>query len=128
MLSPLTRVRVLSVGILIAWLVFSPALASAGERGSSAGQMMLWLLGIRMAETPKKIDVNVATVDELRAVPGIQPQQALRIIAERPYAKLSELVRAGVPPHLIQRLASFLRVNDEPPKAVASPAAASNRR
>ena len=120
--------KFLSVGFVIASLVFSPILASAAERGGNAGQMMLWLLGIRMAEEPKKIDVNVATVDELRAVPGIQPQQASRIIAERPYAKLSELVRAGIPPYLIQRLASFLRVNDEPPKAVASPSVVRNRR
>jgi hypothetical protein len=117
----LTWVRVLFVGIVIASLTFSPALASAAERGSNAGHIMFWLLGLRMAQEPKKIDVNVATVDELRAVPGIQPQQALRIIAERPYAKLSELVRAGVPPHLIERLASFLRVNVDSRRAVASP-------
>jgi hypothetical protein len=123
----LTQVRVVSVGLVIASLIFSPALASAAERGSNAGQMMLWLLGIRMAQEPKKIDVNLATVDELRAVPGIQPQQALRIIAQRPYAKLSELVRAGIPPHLIHRLASFLKVNDEPPRAVASPSVVPNR-
>jgi radical SAM superfamily enzyme with C-terminal helix-hairpin-helix motif len=111
----LTRVRVLSVGMLIASLSLSPALASAAERGANAEQMMFWLLGLRMTQEPKKIDVNLATVDELRAVPGIQPQQALRIIAERPYAKLSDLVRAGIAPHLIHRLATFLMVKYDRP-------------
>lgn len=124
----LTRVRVLSVGILIAALSFSPALASAAERGANAEQIMFWLLGLRVAQEPKKIDVNLATVDELRAVPGIQPQQALRIIAERPYANLSELVRAGIEPHLIPRLATFLMVKDDSPSASPRPSGVPNRR
>lgn len=124
----LTRVRVLSVGILIVVLSLSPALASAAERGGNAEQIMFWLLGLRMAQEPKKIDVNLATVDQLRAVPGIQPQQALRIIAERPYAKLSGLVRAGIAPHLIHRLATFLMVQDDSPSASPGPSVVPNRR
>ena len=124
----LTQVRVLSVGILIALLTFSPILASATERGSNAGQIMFWLLGLRMAQEPRKIDVNLATVDELRAVPGIQPHQVLRIIAQRPYARLSELVRAGLSPDLIKRLAAFLMVDDDSPRASLSPSLGPDRR
>ena len=124
----LTRVRVLSVGILIASLTFSPILASAVERGSNAGQIMFWLLGLRMAEEPRRIDVNLATVDELRSVPGIQPHHVLRIIAQRPYARLSELVRAGLSPDLIKRLAAFLMVDDDGPSASLSPSIGPDRR
>lgn len=108
----LTQARVLSVGLLIASLLFSPILASAAERGSNAGQIMFWLLGLRMAQEPRKLDLNLATVDELRAVPGIPQGHVLRIIAQRPYARLSELVRAGLSPDLIKRLVPFLTVDD----------------
>jgi hypothetical protein len=128
----LTRVRVLAAnGFLILSLAFLPALPAAAERPSNAGQLFFWLLGLNMAReqgTPWKIDVNSATVDELGAVPGIERRQALRIIAQRPYAKLRDLVRAGVSPHLIERLAAFLTVDPDWPSALPRPSTVPHRR
>ena len=124
----LTQVRVLSIGILIASLTFSPILASATERGTNAGQIMFRLLGLSMAQEPKKIDVNLATVDELRAVPGIQRHQVLRTIAEWPYATLSELGRAGLLPGSDQAPRSVSHVDDDGRSASLSPSIGPDRR
>ena len=129
----LTRVRIVAAGgILILSLAFFPALAAAAERPSEAGQLLVWLLGLNMAreqqERPARFDVNSATVEELRTVPGIEQRQAVRIVAQRPYAKLPDLVRAGLSPHLIERLASFLTVDPDWPSALAAPSPVPHRR
>ncbi len=40
----------------------------------------------------KALDVNSATESDLRAVQGMTPKMAERIVSHRPYAKTSELV------------------------------------
>jgi DNA uptake protein ComE-like DNA-binding protein len=118
----LTRVRVLAAaGIVstpLALLAPSPA---AAERPTEAGQVFFWLLGLHLAPEHarlEKVDVNSATVDELRAVPGIERRQAVQIVAQRPYSKLADLVRAGLSPHFIERLAAFLTVDHDWPGAL----------
>jgi DNA uptake protein ComE-like DNA-binding protein len=123
----LTRVRVLAAaGILSVPLAFLTASPVAAERPTDAGQVFFWLLGLHMTPEPGehgKVDVNSASVNELRAVPGIERRQALLIIAQRPYAKLADLVRAGLSPHLIERLTAFLTVDPDWPGALpGSPA------
>jgi DNA uptake protein ComE-like DNA-binding protein len=113
----LTRVRVLAAaGMLSFPIAFFSATAAAADRPTGAGQVLFWLLGLHMAPEPGrpgKVDVNSATVEELRAVPGIERRQALQIIARRPYAKLADLVRAGFSPHLIEGLTAFLTVDPD---------------
>lgn len=73
--------------------LFSPAVAA--DRPSRDERLLLWLLGLKTArehEDPR-IDINAATVEELQAVPGMERDQALRIIAQRPYATLQDLAR-----------------------------------
>ena len=120
----LTRVRVLAaVGILSFSIVFVSAPPAAADGPTEAGQVLFWLLGLHMAPEgrPGKVDVNSATVAELHAVPGIERRQALQIIARRPYAKLADLVRAGLSQHLIERLAAFLTVDLDWPGALPAP-------
>jgi DNA uptake protein ComE-like DNA-binding protein len=118
----LTRVRVLAaagiLSVLLALLIATPV---AAERPDDAGQVFFWLLGVHIAPEPGqrgKVDVNSATVEELRTVPGIERRQALLIIARRPYAKLADLVRAGLSPHLIDRLETFLTIDRDWPGAL----------
>jgi DNA uptake protein ComE-like DNA-binding protein len=40
----------------------------------------------------KTVDLNKASKDELTSLPGVTPQDADRIIAERPYANTHQLV------------------------------------
>jgi len=44
------------------------------------------------------VDINTATVDQLKAVPGIGDAYAKRIIANRPYTSKNQLVSKGVLP------------------------------
>jgi hypothetical protein len=122
----LTRVRLSAAcGILTLSLVLPSALPAAAERPSDAGQLLFWLLGLNMAReqgTPRKIDVNSATVEELAAVPGMERRQAQKITVNRPYAKLQDLARAGLSPSLIEHLAPLLTVDSDAPSAFPGPA------
>lgn len=44
------------------------------------------------------VDINTATADQLKAVPGIGDVYAKRIIANRPYTSKDQLVSKGVLP------------------------------
>ena len=130
MKPPVIRVSALAAaGIVMVSLAFSPVVAPAGERFSNADQIMFWLLGARMAQEQRyaKLDVNRATGDELRAIPGLEPQQVVKIIAERPYAKLRDLVRAGLSPRFIDRLGAFLTVSDDSAKGATGPSTGSTK-
>ena len=124
----LTRVRLIAAcGTLTFSLVFPPALPASAERPSDAGPLLLWLLGLNTAReqgAPKKIDVNLATVEELAAVPGLERRQAKWITVNRPYAKLQDLERAGLSRRLIEHLAALLTVNPNAPSAFPGPAKA----
>ena len=100
-------------GIVLLGLALLSAPAAASEPSADGGQLVLWLLGLSLAPEHQrpKIDINSATVEELRGVPGIELRQALRIIGERPYAKLEELARVGLSSSSIERLARFLAVD-----------------
>jgi hypothetical protein len=120
---------VCGIALLGSALLAAPAAAGA-ERSSGSGQLVLWLLGLRTVQEqgPLRVDINSATVGELGAVPGLERRQALRIIAQRPYATLQDLTRAGLSPAAIARLAGFLVVDSEWPSAFARPVEAPGSR
>jgi hypothetical protein len=127
----LTRGRILTAcGVLILFLALLLAPPAVAERPSDSGQLLLWLLSLGMGQLQgnQKIDINSATAEQLRAVPGIERRQALRIVTQRPYAKLQELVRAGLSPRTIERLARFLTVDADSPSALPSPTSAPRER
>ena len=43
------------------------------------------------------VDLNKATVEELEELPGVGPATAKKIVAGRPYTKVDDLAKAGVP-------------------------------
>ena len=108
-------------------IVFASVAPVAAERPTDPAQLLLWLLsmGTSGERTPAtKIDINSASVDRLTAVPGVDRRQALQIIAHRPYARLEELVRAGVEPRVIERLSRFLSVESPATRRASSVPAA----
>jgi hypothetical protein len=54
------------------------------------------------------LDINKATPDQLRALPGISAGQARRIVAGRPYASTDELVKR----HLVSKT-EYDRISDK---------------
>ena len=117
-------------GVVIVSLVLPFGTAVAASSRSGDGQFLLWLFGLKIAQEQEqpRIDVNSATFEELRAVPGVGRSHALQIIAQRPYGKLEELARAGLSSITIQRLARFLVIDSDSPSALPDPAGRPNLR
>jgi DNA uptake protein ComE-like DNA-binding protein len=108
--------RVTFSALLALSLISASTPVSAAERPTNPAQLLLWLLSMNtqgeQTERPK-IDVNSATAETLTAVPGLDRRQALRIIANRPYATLQDLVRSGLSTRFIERLAGLLTVDSK---------------
>jgi hypothetical protein len=60
------------------------------------------------AQTPAKIDVNLASATELQRLPGIHEAEARKIVAGRPYAKPADLRTAGLTDAQITPLESLI--------------------
>jgi competence ComEA-like helix-hairpin-helix protein len=61
--------------------------------------------------TSGTVDVNEASPEELQRLPGIGPKLAERIIANRPYHKVDDLLKiSGIGPKGIERLRALVRV------------------
>ena len=123
----LTRVCFVATCILIFSVLVPAALPASAERPADAAQLLLWLLRLDAAReqgTPRKVDINSATIEELAAVPGLERRQAQRITVNRPYEKLQDLTHAGLSPDLIEQLAASLTVVPDAPRDLAGPAKA----
>jgi len=51
------------------------------------------VFGLRPTATDRRVNLNTATVDELRQLPGLGPALAQAIFAGRPYAAVDDLLR-----------------------------------
>jgi competence ComEA-like helix-hairpin-helix protein len=69
-----------------------------------------------VAVSPRPVDLNLATLEELQTLPGIGPKLAERIIAHRPFKTLADLDRVpGIGSATITRLEPLVRVTSPAP-------------
>ncbi len=73
---------------LAAVMLMLPAMVYAAPKPAAAIQ----------AVAADKIDINTATIDQLKAFPGIGDAYSKRIVDGRPYANKSQLLSKGVLP------------------------------
>lgn len=85
--------RLLSFGCL-GLLISLPGVLSAGTPASATPAAYV----MAPAPAPDLIDINTATADQLKALPGIGDAYAKRIIAGRPYTSKNQLVTKGIIP------------------------------
>jgi len=57
------------------------------------------------------VDLNQASFEELQTLPGISPKMAERIMANRPYHKVDDLLKVqGIGPKNLDRFRKLVRV------------------
>ena len=73
-----------------------------------------------------KVDLNTATQKQLEELPGVGEATAKKIIAGRPYSKIGDVEKAGVPRSTIDKITGLVTVSkpskkkDEPARAPAA--------
>ena len=70
---------------------------------------------------PTAVNINTATVDELKQVKGIGDATAKKIIANRPYASVDELSKAGMAAGTLAKLKPSFTVGDAPAALAKTP-------
>lgn len=96
--SPLT--------LALALLLSAPVLAAAQPSAKAAKASTKTTAAA--AATGDKIDINTATVDQLKAFPGIGDAYAKRIIDGRPYTAKNQLTTRGILP-----AATYNKIKDQ---------------
>ena len=76
------------------------------------------------ASASAKVDVNTASQKDLEALPGVGAATAKKIIANRPYASVADLSRAGVSKKTIDEITPMVTASasSAPPEIPARPA------
>jgi DNA uptake protein ComE-like DNA-binding protein len=83
--------RILRRTLLAATLLFTLPLALTAQKPAKPA-------AAPAATTADKIDINTATADQLKAIPGIGDAYSKRIIDGRPYTAKNQLVSRGILP------------------------------
>ena len=107
-------------------------------KGKAGGKNQAGAAGEKTATTSGKtanpitlVDINTATAAELEEVSGIGPTYAKKIIANRPYVKVEDLSKAGIPASRLEKIIPLVTVTQqatvtEKPAAKTKPAGESS--
>lgn len=101
------KARKIAVAIVVGITLFSAAIWLYRDVAFVAG-------GFGPAEGSLIVNINTASEEQLRSVPGIGATRAAQIVAERPYESVDDLERiAGIGGKILESLRPFLTVEGE---------------
>lgn len=103
-------VRFTLAALLLASLSLFSALPAIAVQAKPAAQ------SAPSASTSKLVDINSATADQLKALPGIGDAYSQKIIAGRPYANKTQLKSRGIVPAATYDKISSLIIASQPKK------------
>ncbi len=114
--------RNLGASVLALLFAVSLAIVVAGQEPGSKPEAMASPAQMANAAAADKLDLNTATADQLKALPGIGDAYSQKIIAGRPYRTKLDLVHKKIIPQ-----ATYDKIKDQiiakQPKPVAAPPA-----
>lgn len=78
-------------------LITAVALSAAPDQAPAA-KKAAGTAASKTAAASNLVDINTATTDQLKALPGIGDKYAAKIVAGRPYANKTQLTSKGIVP------------------------------
>ena len=92
------RKLIAQIAVLIFALSLVSGIAAAQEPGGTMPEANATSAQMAKAAAAEKLDINTATLDQLKALPGIGDAYSQKIVAGRPYRAKNQLVQKKIIP------------------------------
>lgn len=97
-MKTIERKLIAQIAVLVFALSLVSGMTAAQEPGGTMPEANATAAQMAKAATAEKLDINSATLDQLKALPGIGDAYSQKIIAGRPYRAKNQLVQKKIIP------------------------------